>query len=246
MTAGKHTLGSTGAGGRRRRRLILAAILAAGIAVGILIALSASGGDGNGGASGGEVLGVEEVRQELAGVEQAGARLGAEGAPVRIEEFGDLQCPFCAQAASAVVPLVVEKLVRPGKASLTFRTLEFIGDDSARGARAAHAAAVQNRTWELVEVLYRNQGGENDGWLSADLVAGAAAALGLDVARLEADMGSEAVANAMALDESAAREGGIQSTPTFRVSGSAGTEVLTGEDAQSIDAIEAAAERVAG
>jgi protein-disulfide isomerase len=236
--------GGTTPGGRRRGPLIIAVVVAAAVVVGVLVALSASGGDdsGNSARSDGTVLGVDEVQAEFAGVPQSGQRLGAADAPVRIEEFADMQCPFCARAASAYVPEIVDRFVKPGQASLTFRTMAFIGADSERGALAVHAAARQNRMWDLAGVLYLNQGGENDGWLSDDLIADAADALGIDRAKLDADRGSTLVAETMAEDERLAGQGGVTSTPTFIVTGPGGREVLTA--VEGADTIAAAIERV--
>lgn len=153
-----------------------------------------------------------------------------------------MQCPFCARAASAYVPEVVERFVRPGDASLTFRAMSFIGADSDRGALAVLAAGRQNRLWDLAGVLYLNQGEENDGWLSDDLIARAADAVGIDRGKLDADRGSSAVAEALAEDERIAGENGINSTPTFVVTGPGGSETLT--TVESADQIAAAIERV--
>jgi protein-disulfide isomerase len=235
---------SASAAGRRRAPLIVAAVVAAAIVVGVLVAVSASGGDdgGNAARGGGTVLGVEEVRAELLGLKQSGTRLGSADATVRVEEFADMQCPFCARASSAYVPEIIERFVRPGRVSLTFRTMAFIGEDSRRGALAVHAAARQNRMWDLVGVLYLNQGKENEGWLSDRLVSDVADALGIDRSKLDADRGSTAVAEALAEDEQSAASSGIQSTPTFVVTGPGGREVL--KRVESADAIAAAIERV--
>jgi protein-disulfide isomerase len=224
--------------------MIIAAIVAAAVVIGVLVALSASGGDDGKitGGSSGTVLGVAEVQAEFAGIPQSGSRLGAANAPVRIEEYADMQCPFCARAASAYVPEIVERFVRPGDASLTFRAMSFIGADSDRGALAVLAAGRQNRLWELAGVLYLNQGGENDGWLSDDLIGRAADALGIDRGKLDTDRESPVVAEALGEDERVANQNGITSTPTFVVTGPGGAETLTA--VQSADQIAAAIERV--
>lgn len=231
----------------RRGPLIIAAIVAAAVVIGVLVALSASGGDdkGSSGGSSDSVLetAVAEVQAEFAGIPQTGARLGAANAPVKIEEYADMQCPFCARAASAYVPEIVERFVRPGDVSLTFRAMSFIGADSDRGALAVLAAGRQNRLWELAGVLYLNQGGENDGWLSDDLIGRAADALGIDRGKLDADRGSATISEALAEDERVAGENGINSTPTFVVTGPGGSETLTAVD--SADTIAAAIGRVA-
>src|SRR5581483_6561706 len=114
--------------------------LAAAAAVAVLVLVSAGGGPGPAGRTASAAVaapslrGAAEVRRELAGLAQAGGRLGRPGAPVRVTEFVDLQCPACALASREVVPEIVRGWVRPGVATLTLRPLAFIGPDSLRGA----------------------------------------------------------------------------------------------------------------
>jgi hypothetical protein len=62
------------------------------------------------------------------------------------------------------------------------RQIAFIGPDSERGRAAAIAAAEQDRLFDDTQLLYLNQGPENSGWLSDQLVDAAAASIpGLDV-----------------------------------------------------------------
>ena len=50
------------------------------------------------------------------------------------------------------------------------------------------AAGLQDRLWHLQEALYRNQGGENSGWVTDELVRRLAGEIpGLDVERLFVD-----------------------------------------------------------
>ena len=163
----------------------------------------------------------------VAGVPQSGDRLGRPGAPVEIIEYADLQCPFCADASSRTVPALIYRYVRGGVARLTFRPLVFIGSDSMRGALAAAAAGQQAKLWSFVELLYRNQGQENGGWLSDEIITDAANALGIDTASLGADRAGSAAAASLATANAAAKADGVQSTPTFIVTGPKGRVTIT-------------------
>jgi protein-disulfide isomerase len=157
-------------------------------------------------------------------IEQAdGFRLGAADAPVAIEVWEDFQCPFCQRFAFQIKPEIVARFVDTGQASLTFRQLPFLGDESHWAAVAASLAAEQDRFWLFHDYLFANLLGENVGSYSLDrlLTMGEAAGLDmeafrrglvLDRARARfAEIEAEARADASAL--------GISATPTVTVDG---------------------------
>jgi protein-disulfide isomerase len=195
------------------RRVLIAggAVLAAAIA-GILIAVSVSGGSSKKTAAG------KAAQQFLSGLPQHGQALGRSGAPVTLVEYGDLQCPFCAKFDLIGLPALAREYVRTGKLRIVLRPIAFIGPDSALGVKATLAAGLQNKLWNLAEVLYANQGRENSGWLDLAAVRRLAAEVpGLDVSRLQRDLDS---ARVDALATTAAREAEairLRSTPTFQI-----------------------------
>ena len=54
---------------------------------------------------------------------------------------------------------------------IVFKTFPFIGEDSLKASRAIHAAALRGKAWNVVDLLYASQGGENEGWLTDELLA---------------------------------------------------------------------------
>jgi protein-disulfide isomerase len=210
-------------------------IVAAVILVAVLAAISSRNGDAKPTASTGEVT-------SLAGIPQAGPVLGRSNAPVEIIEFADLQCPACRQAASEILPNLIDKWVKPGTVRLVFSPMSFVGPDSVRGAHAAIAAGNQNVLWQFVERVYQLQGTENNGWLSESLVRDVARQAGADTARLDADRASATAATELAAASAAAQQAGVQSTPSFLVRGPRGQQMVVGVPSQAdIDAaIEAA------
>ncbi len=193
----------------------LAVVLAAGL---ILVSVLGSGDDEPAAVTpAGTVEGAGEVEQMLAGVPQDGLAVGEADAPLTLVEFADLQCPFCAQWARETFPVLVQEYVRDGRLRIEFRPMAFIGEDSERGARAALAAADEDRLWNVLELLYRAQGPENSGWLSTSLLEAVAASVdGLEAETLvSAADGDEALDERIAESSAEAAENGINSTPSF-------------------------------
>lgn len=207
----------------RRVRLVLIAVALATIAA---LALGACGDDSDD--AGGEVVGGAEVTQALSGIPQDGERLGPPDAPVKITEYADLQCPFCKQAAEELNPQLIEQFVKPGTASIDLRVVGFIGDDSETGALAALAAGEQDALWNFTDVVFRNQGGENDGWLNDEFMTEAATAAGLDLAAWEAAKQDQAVADRFFELSSLAQQDGVEGTPFYVIEGPGGRRTVNG------------------
>jgi protein-disulfide isomerase len=158
------------------RRLL--AIVAAGAVVlaGILIGVSVAG-SGGGKASSSSITGAAATQALFRGIPQQGLTLGSPTAPVRLVEYGDLQCPICREFAVVTLPTIVREYVRTGQVQLEFRGLTFLGSDSDKALRAAIAAGVQGKGWNMVDLLYRNQGQENSGWATDSKLQAAATAI---------------------------------------------------------------------
>jgi protein-disulfide isomerase len=152
------------------------------------------------------------------GIPQEGTVLGHPNAPVTLVEYADLQCPYCAQWALGALPRLVRDYVHAGKLRIEFRGLAFIGPDSDKALRAALAAGRQDRLWNVVELLYANQGLENSGWASEELIHRIANSVpGLDVERFDADRRLEALDTDMANAQAHAQAGGVRGTPAFEL-----------------------------
>jgi protein-disulfide isomerase len=153
---------------------------------------------------------------DLNGIPQAGRLLGPPDAPVTLIEYADPQCPACRVYTEEYFPTVVDDYVRPGRLKTEFRGFPFIGDDSVKAYRFLLAAGEQDRLWNLQEALYRHQGGENDGWVTDDLIRELGSQIaGLDVDRLFSDAERDDIAREAAGAEARAQAAGIQGTPTL-------------------------------
>jgi protein-disulfide isomerase len=220
------------AAARRSRLIRLGAVLGAAAAVvAVLVAVSASHSGsspaGSTAASSGSVSGAAATTALFAGVPQHGTTVGSANASVKVTEFADLQCPFCRQSALTQLPGIVDRYVRPGKVSLQFQSLAFIGPDSVRAARVAQAAGQQDKLWNFVDLMYRNQGRENTGYATdAYLRRLAGAVPGLDVNRAFAARNGAAVTSRLEAASTQATQHGVNSTPTFLVQHGSSTRIV--------------------
>jgi protein-disulfide isomerase len=235
------------------RVLLGAAAVAVLVVVGIVLAVVLSGGSSrtpkNVAAVGSltdALPGAADVQARFKGIPQAGTTLGSPSAPVTLVEYIDLQCPYCQQFETQLFPDIVNEYVRNGKLKVVMRPWAFIGPDSTRGQAAVLAAARQNRAFNYAAVLYDNQGSENTGWLSDDMVTAAAASVpGLRVRQLLSDRDSAAVKDQVENITKLVQADKVSGTPTLFVgrTGQPGTEVTLSsptDKATLVQAIEAA------
>jgi protein-disulfide isomerase len=203
------------------RRTLIGSVLGALVVAGALaaaLALTAGGSKSGSPASAASLSGVSAVQQMLAGVPQHGQALGSPTAPVTLVEFADPQCPYCAQWAVDALPAIVRDYVRTGKVRVVFNGMDFVGADSETALRTALAAGRQNRFWNVLELLYENQGTENTGWVTDGFLRSIGSAVpGLDVQKMLDARSSAAVGHALAQANALASEAGVNSTPSFAV-----------------------------
>jgi protein-disulfide isomerase len=192
-----------------------AVVLAFGIAIAVAVALVAVALIGRGDSS---APATETPVVDLSGIPQDGRTLGAADANVTLVEWADPQCPACRVYTEEFFPTVVHEYVRPGRVKTEFRGFPFIGDDSLKAYRFLLAAGEQDKLWELQEAMYRNQGGENDGWVTDDLIRELGAEIpGLDVDQLFVDAEREDLVAEAEGAEAAAQAAGIAGTPTLQI-----------------------------
>jgi len=138
------------------------------------------------------------------------------GAPAGrlIVEYGDYECPYSRQAFHAIEQ-VEQRL--DGNVRFAFRhfPLSGIHPHALAAARAAEAAALQGRFWDMHELLFRRQKALEDGDLR-----GYADQVGLDVAAFDRDRAGSAVAGRIRRDvASGLASGQVLGTPTLFIDG---------------------------
>ncbi len=147
---------------------------------------------------------------------------GAKG--VTLVEYGDYECPIC------------ERFYQPLKQVFTdnskdiyfqFRNLPLtsIHHNAFSGARAAQAAALQDKFWQMHDKLYDNQDPTGQtGWVASDnpltFFDTFAQQIGLNVTKFNSDYQSQQVNDSINADLNAfAKTGQDQATPTFFLDG---------------------------
>lgn len=154
----------------------------------------------------------------VAGIPQKGTILGSPEATVRMLQFEDLQCPICKTYTADAFPAIVEEYVRPGRVKIDFRGLAFLGPDSDKALRIVVASGFQNKLWDVVELLYAQQGEENSGWVTDELIDEILAQVpGLDAAKVKVDAKSAAVTKEIAAVQAEATALKVPGTPWFYI-----------------------------
>jgi Na+:H+ antiporter, NhaA family len=139
--------------------------------------------------------------------------VGAPDAPLELVMYGDFQCPYCT-AAQGSLRRVRERL--GDRLRFVFRhfPLREIHPDAERAAQASEAAAAQGAFWPMHDALYAQRG-----TLGEDDIVRAAAGIGLDAARVRADLRDGAHAGRVERDRRDALAMGLAGTPTFFANG---------------------------
>ncbi len=138
---------------------------------------------------------------------------GSPHAVVTLVEYGDYQCPYCLQA----FPIMIDLQESMGdKLRLVFRNFPMttLHPNAQNAAEAAEAAGAQGKFWEMHDMLYEHQSQLED----ADLVR-YARAIGLDVARFEHDLATDAFTARVREDFRSGVKSGVNGTPTFFING---------------------------
>lgn len=146
--------------------------------------------------------------------------LGDINAKVRLIEYADFQCPGCAGAHPAI-----KEVMERYKDVVVFiprnYPLTSIHPNAKAASSAAEAAGLQNKYWEMFDLLYDKQ----DEWSKAsisertDLFSNYAASIGIDTDQFIEDVGSSAVSQKIAFDRQLGEDNDISSTPTFYING---------------------------
>jgi protein-disulfide isomerase len=138
---------------------------------------------------------------------------GSVDGSIKLLEYGDYECPFCAEAQ----PIVKEIQRRLGDDLLfAFRhfPLTNIHPYSEHAAEAAESAAAQGNFWGMHDTLFANQEALED-----EDLATYAAELDLDETRLIREVTSSVYAPRIREDFKSGVRGGVNGTPTFFING---------------------------
>jgi protein-disulfide isomerase len=134
---------------------------------------------------------------------------GPTNAAVTLVEYGDYECPYCAQAY-LIVKEVQERLGR--KLRFVFRSfpLTRLRPHAYQSALAAEAAAAQGKFWEMYDFLFKH--GQS---LTDDNLRLSAAKLGLNVNKFNFEFRDRTYSMHVDEDIQSGKESGVTRTPTF-------------------------------
>jgi protein-disulfide isomerase len=143
---------------------------------------------------------------------------GRADAPLLIEEYGDFQCPPCAFFHPILKRIEgeYETQVRVAYRHYPIRSQH---PHAAEAARAAEAAALQGKFWQMHDLLFEKQKDWKDTAIARPVFLNFARTLGLDVGKFTQDIDSAAVANRVLSDETQATARGVKGTPSVYLNG---------------------------
>jgi protein-disulfide isomerase len=134
-------------------------------------------------------------------------------APVTLVEYGDYECPYCAQAY-LITKEIQERL--GDKLRFVFRNfpLTKIRPHAYETALAAEAAAAQGKFWDMYDYLFKHGQG-----VTNDSLRQSAASLGLNLTKFDSDFYNRLYSNHIDEDIQSGNSSGVKGTPTFFING---------------------------
>lgn len=171
-------------------------------------------------------------------LESSGRVIGPDHAPVKLVEFSDFQCPFCAQLQETLGGV---RAAYPEEVAIVYRHLpiERLHDHAIAAANAAECAAQQGMFAEYHDALYEEQ------WaIGRRPWSSFAEAVGVpDLGAFDACVRDSSYVETVRADLALARELGFRGAPTVIVSGYVLEAASIGELEQRVDKLVRAARR---
>ncbi len=164
--------------------------------------------------------------------------IGDPNAKIKIDEYSDFQCPFCRIFFENTEEALVEKYVADGTVYFEYHSFgAFIGAESGQAAEAAYCAGDQGKFWEMHDIIFANQTGENVGAYTDRRLVAFAEKLELNMTDFNDCFDSSKYADLIDEDMKNGITAGIKATPsfimTYTVNGEEKTVLIEG--AQTID-----------
>ncbi len=140
---------------------------------------------------------------------------------VTLVEYGDYECPVC-ESYAATVQQVQQKYGATVKFQFRNLPLSQIHPNAIAGARAAEAADMQGKFWQMHDLLYSQSAWQD--WSTSSnpepFFWTYASQLGLNVAKFKTDFAGAAANNRIQADLAAfSKTGEQEATPTFFING---------------------------
>lgn len=159
-------------------------------------------------------------------------------APITIVEYSDFQCPACA-SFHPVVQQLLEEMDDQVKFVYRHYPLRQIHSNAQLAAQAAEAAGMQDKFFEMHDLLFENQRSWSNLSDPTEHFTDYAQQLELDTERFLKDLTSRAAQTTVSEHYSSGTSSGVRGTPSFYVNG----QKIT--NPQSVAAFKAAIEQIA-
>jgi protein-disulfide isomerase len=156
---------------------------------------------------------------------------------VNLTDYGDFQCPVC----GLYEPTVEQVYAKYQKdIQFQFRNLPLVSlhPNAFAAARAAEAAGMQNKYWEMHDMLYQNQSTWSSSNNALSLFKQYAQNIGIAVNKFTTDYAKKEVNDAINADIAAfGKTGQEQATPTFFINGKyvSNTDLAGSDGRPSVD-----------
>lgn len=140
-------------------------------------------------------------------------RIGNRNAKTVLVEYSDFECPAC-----ATYHLFVKQLLKDfdGKILFVYRFFPLPQHQNAMpSAKAAYAAGLQNKFWEMQDLLFNNQSEWVEQKEADKVFEKYAKLLNLNMAKFKTDFNSKETKEKIENDFQGGEKAGINSTPTF-------------------------------
>ncbi len=170
-------------------------------------------------------------------VEAEGYLYGNPDAPITIAEYGDFECPGCAQFAILTAPDIKQRIVDAGLANFRFYDFPLAMHPNAMSAHLAAACANdQGKFWEMHDRIFMGQGEWNTQSTRnpRKFMSGYAEELALDMTAWNACFDSQQHVARIEANRNAGVKLGVSATPTVQVGGRLYAGGLTGDQLKAI------------
>ena len=159
-----------------------------------------------------------EGTTELVTVTQSDHVRGAKDGKVTLVQFADFQCPAC----GAYEPIIRQVLAdNKDTLKVVYRHFPLVQmhRNALLASKAAEAAAVQGKFWEMHDILFDKQDEWGNAMNARDFVLTYATTLGLDTKKFSADLDNKAIEEKILAELKEGVRLGVQGTPTFFLNG---------------------------
>lgn len=163
---------------------------------------------------------------------------GKAGSKVTLIEYGDYQCPPCANIYP-VIKSITEKY--KGQLQFVFRNFPITSahPNAKAAAAAAEVAGLQDKFWEMHNKIYETQSDWSDLSISerGSFFENLAKDLGLDIEKFKTDIAEPKINEKINYDTDLGKKVGVKGTPSFYLNGTLIDSAIYGSEAKFIEAI---------